>query len=73
VRVTLARRGRVLASGRAHAGAAGPLGVTVRFTRAGRRALRSAERATLTLRVHFTPAARGAAAVSSASRVTLMR
>lgn len=73
VRMALARRGRVLARGRARAGAAGRLGVTVRFTRAGRRALRGADRTTLTLRVRFTPAARGAAAVSSASRVTLAR
>ncbi|HEX8084043.1 MAG TPA: hypothetical protein VF529_07100 [Solirubrobacteraceae bacterium] len=47
---------RVLAQGRAALSATGAGTVTVRPTRAGRRALRSARRARLTVRVRFTPA-----------------
>ena len=68
----VARKGaRTVARGRATAAGMGTVAVTVRFTKAGRRALRHARRARLALAITFQPAQGGA--VKGGAVVTLKR
>jgi Ca2+-binding RTX toxin-like protein len=71
VRVVAKRGKQTVASGKATARAAGKIAVKVRFTKAGRKALRGARKAKLSLTVTLTPA-QGAALTGKAS-ATLKR
>ncbi len=67
-----ARRGRkIVAKGAAKPGAAGPQQVRLRFTAAGRKALRPARKAALKVTVTYMPAA--GSPVTQALAVTLKR
>jgi Ca2+-binding RTX toxin-like protein len=69
---TATAKGRSVAKGAALAARADVVTVRVRFTRAGRKALRGARKAKLALALRFVPSAGGAAATGGAT-VTLKR
>ena len=72
VRVVARAGKRKVATGTATARAAGKVAVRVRFTKPGRKALRRARKARLSLTVRLTPVG-GGAALTTRARMTLKR
>lgn len=71
VSVVAVRAGKTVAKGAAKASGAKKVAVKLRFTKAGKRSLRRAKRATLALKVTFTPAK--GAKVTASHRISLKR
>lgn len=71
VSVVAVRAGKTVAKGAAKAAGAKKVAVKLRFTKAGKRSLRRAKRATLALKVTFTPAK--GAKVTASHRISLKR